>query len=164
MYGHAAGRATDSGKPDRRTAGGACRQFGVDPLDVAAVQQFDAVRLAERAGIPDPYVVDPEGLFAWRADDVLREVEIRARNNWSVAKRAFKSVDECLGLNRDELRKWRYETYDNAMTFVATVREQNISDSLRARTEDRLRRMMSVTGEFAGMVRYFVRDVESLPL
>lgn len=138
--------------------------LGVDPLDAAAVQLFDAARAAERAGIPDPYAVDPEPLFAWRVDDTLREVEIRRRNNSARAKRAFAAVDECLGLNRDELKKWRYETYEIVQLLVDTVRTPGISAVLRARIEGRLQRMMTVTGEFAGMVRYVVRDVEGLQL
>lgn len=138
--------------------------FGVDPLDVPSLAQFDALRAAERPGIPDPYIVDPERLFTWTADEVIEEVEIQARNNGSVAKRAFRSVDECLGLNRFELKKWRYETYFSTMTFVETLREPAISAGLRTRIENRLRRMMSVTGEFAGMVRYYVRELEGLQL
>jgi 5-methylcytosine-specific restriction endonuclease McrA len=138
--------------------------LGVEPLDAAAVQLFDAARVAEKPGIPDPYLVDPEQLFIWRADDVLREVEIRARNNTAAARRAFEAVDDCLGLNREELRLWRYETYEVAQLLADTVRSPGISDSLRTRTEGRLKRMMAVTGEFAGMVRYFVREVEGLPL
>jgi hypothetical protein len=138
--------------------------FGVDPLDLVAVPVFDAVRLAERAGIPDPYLVDPGPLLAWEADHTLREVVVRARNNSTAARRAFAAVRDCLGLNRDELRKWRYEIYDFAMTFVLTVQDPGISANLRTRTENQLRRMMSSTGEFAGMVRYFVRDVEGLQL
>jgi hypothetical protein len=138
--------------------------FGVDPLDAAALQVFDAARSAERASIPDPYLVDPERLFTWRADDVLREVEIRARINSAAVRRAFKAVDECLGLNREELKRWRYETYEIAQLLADTVRSPGLSNSLRTRTEDRLTRMMTVTGEFAGMVRYYVREVEGLPL
>jgi hypothetical protein len=138
--------------------------LGVDPLDAAAVQIYEDACRAERAGIPNPYTVDPEKFFAWDADQVLEEVEIRARNNSAAAKRAFKCVDKFLGLNREELRQWRFVTYDNAATFAATLKVATIPPALRTRIENKLRRMMSVKGEFAGMVRFVVREVEGLPL
>ena len=138
--------------------------LGVDPLDAAAVQSYDVACNAERAGIPNPYIVDPERLFAWTADEVLGEVEIRARNNSAVAKRAFKCADEFLGLNREELRQTRFTVYDHAAAFAATLKEPGISAGLRTRLENKLQRMMSVKGEFAGMVRFLVREVEQLPL
>ena len=39
-----------------------------------------------------------------------------------------------------------------------------LSPEHQQRTEDQLRTMMSVTGEFAGMVRYVVREAANLPL
>jgi 5-methylcytosine-specific restriction endonuclease McrA len=138
--------------------------LGVDPLDPAAVQLYDDACKAERAGIVNPYIADPEKFFSWTADEVLGEVKIQARNNSAVAKRAFKCADEFLGLNREELRRWRFEVYDTAATFAAAVKDPGISAALRTRIENKLRRMMSVNGEFAGMVRYVVRDVENLPL
>jgi hypothetical protein len=138
--------------------------FGVDPLDADEVAAFVAAAAAELAGIPDPYSMDPEPLFAWKADDTLREVEIRPRNASPEAKRAFAAVKRYLGLNRDELKRWRYEIYSLAMLLADVLAEPGLSAPIRARVEHELREMMSVTGEFAGMVRYFIRNVRALPL
>jgi hypothetical protein len=135
-----------------------------DPLDAAGLAAYHAACAAERARLPDPYVVDPEPLFSWRPDGNLREVEIRPRNNSQKAKRAFGAVDQYLGLNRQELRLWRYRVYNEADLLVPTLKVAQLPAQLRQRIEDELRLMMSVDGEFAAMVRYLVRDIEGLQL
>jgi hypothetical protein len=138
--------------------------LGPDPLDAQAVQQFQAQLGAELAGLPDPYLVDPEPLFAWRADDALREVEIQPRDASQDAQQAFDAAERFLGLNRDELKRWRYETYEIVVLFVSLLKSGQLDATNTRRTEDQLRRMMGVTGEFAALVRYYVRDVEGLAL
>lgn len=138
------------------------RTFGVDPLDTPALELFDAARRKERASIPDPYQGNPERVFRWFADDTLREVEARPRN--AQAQRRFDAADRFLGLNRDELKRWRYTTYERAMFIADVVEEGAVSAPLLARARDQLRQMTSVTGEFAGMVRYFIRDVRGIDL
>jgi uncharacterized protein (TIGR02646 family) len=135
-----------------------------DPLDPNAVQQFHAAVQAEQAGIPDPYLTDPELLFTWSPDDTLREVEIQPRDASPAAQGAFHAVENFLGLNRDELKLWRYETYEQVVIMAQFLKSPGITPSLQQRTENRLRRMMSINGEFAGMVRFFVREVEGLAL
>jgi hypothetical protein len=135
-----------------------------DPLEQAAVAQYAALVGAEQAGIPDPYLLDPEPFFSWKPDDTLREVEVQPRDASAAAQRAFAAAEAFLGLNRDELKLWRYEVYEDVALLIEIVDTPRISAALRHRTEDILRRKMSVRGEFAGMVRYFVRDVAGLPL
>jgi hypothetical protein len=47
---------------------------------------------------------------------------------------------------------------------VQTLKSPKIAAPLKALIEDELRRMMSVQGEFAAMVRYLVRDSAGLQL
>src|SRR5262249_20038659 len=50
-----------------------------DPLDDSAgipMATFVQAITKEEAGLPDPYLVDPEPLFSWIADSVLKEVAI----------------------------------------------------------------------------------------
>ncbi|HEX8054820.1 MAG TPA: hypothetical protein VF517_17675 [Thermoleophilaceae bacterium] len=136
--------------------------LGPDPLDESSVELHLRASAGEQPGIPDPYALDPEPLFRWNADDVVREVKIEPRDETPAAALAFAAADQYLGLNRDELLRWRYETYDNARLFVDSL--PKLEGDLRARTVEKLNRMMSVHGEFAGMVRYFVRDVWQAPL
>jgi hypothetical protein len=118
----------------------------------------------EEAGLPDPYNVNPEPLFRWTADDTLREVEIRPRDGSSAAVRAHHAVVEFLGLNREELRRLRYQTYDEARLLGALVQRPGIPADLVTRAEDMLRQMMRDDSQYAGMVRYLIRDEMSLPL
>lgn len=138
--------------------------LGPDPVDVVAVKQFQTKARSEVAGLPDPYVVDPESLFTWSADDTLREVVIQARDASPEATRAFAAAKTFLGLNRDELRRWRYETYELVVLLTGLLKSGQLDATNTQKTEDRLRRMMSVTGEFAALVRFQVREVERLPL
>jgi hypothetical protein len=135
-----------------------------DPLDAGAVDAFRAAARAERAGLPDPYDANPERFFAWRPDDVLREVEVLPRPRARGARAAHDAAVRFLGLNREELLRWRYETYEVAVLLADTIESPQVDAGLRARSENRLRRMMAVEGEFAGMVRFVVREVRRLPL
>jgi hypothetical protein len=135
-----------------------------DPLDAAAVRAFQATARAERALLPDPYALDPERFFAWRADDTLREVEVVPRPRARGARAAHGAAERFLGLNRQELRLWRYEIYEIATILADAMESPLIAADLKQRLEDKLRRMMTVDGEFAGMVRFYVRDVRGLAL
>jgi uncharacterized protein (TIGR02646 family) len=134
-----------------------------DPLDQAVVDAFAAQCLSEEAGIPDPYVVDPEALFTWRADDTLREVEIQARDASPPSQRAFDAVERFLGLNRPELKQLRYKTFQ-VLTVLFTVLASQPPQAARDATEDLLRELMADGSQFAGMSRHFVREVQGLPL
>lgn len=133
-----------------------------DPLDAVAVAAFEAAAKAELPDLPDPYGDDPEPLFLWEADDALREVRILPRDQQAVPAHA--AVETFLGLNREELRLWRYEIYDVASMFIEIVESAQVPQQLRSDCETRLTRMMSTDGEFAAMVRYFVRTVHNLNL
>jgi hypothetical protein len=138
--------------------------LGPDPLDTAGVIAFQAAARAELAHIPDPYADDPERLFVWKADDTLGEVEIQPRDGSPEALRAFRAAVDFLGLNRQELKGSRYATYAPAALFVRTLKAGVIDAELTRDIEQQLRRMMSPSGQFAGMVRYFVNEVEGLAL
>jgi len=140
-------------------------KLGPDPLSAAGVTAFEQRLAAELPGLPDPYLMDPEPLFMWFADDVLGEVEIRARDAAPAAQKAMTAVDQFLGLNREELRKWRYKTYEVARAFVLILKIlPPVNAQVRDIAEKQLKRMMAPTAEFAAMVRYLVRDVEGLAL
>jgi hypothetical protein len=135
-----------------------------DPQDAVAVQSFLAAARMEDPSIPDPYTMDTEQLFAWQADHVLGEVEILPRGGSPSAVAAHNAAVTFLGLNRYELKRWRYETYEAAELLVATLKSGQLDAALTRRVEARLRAMMSVNGEFAAMVRFLVRDIEQLAL
>ena len=135
-----------------------------DPSDDTDVDDFIAECLLEGAGIIDPYVIDPEPFFSWSADDVLAEVEIRPASNDPTHVAAHAAAEEFLGLNRDELLRWRYAIYDLARTFVTILETPGLPPNVVQMAEDALVDMMDDSAEFAGMVRHLVRVDRGLPL
>ena len=110
----------------------------------------------------DPYATDPERLFKWVADPVLKEVTIQPLNTKIATKRAFESVEKFYRLNRDELKKWRWRVYEEAELFKDSLQSGGLPAALQTKTENQLKTMMAPEAEFAGMVRYFVRQVWGL--
>lgn len=139
-----------------------------DPVDVTD-GGFDAYLQAtakEKAGLPDPYLIDPEPLFRWVANDVLQEVEARAASRRVASTRAFAAAVECCGINRDELKRWRWATYAMLVVLrdsLAAFEDAGIAGDLQQRIRDQIRAMMRANAPYAGMVRYFVRAFE-MPL
>lgn len=133
----------------------------IDPAAGHPLAEFLTVSKKEKAGLVDPYVTDPDPLFKWVADDVLKEVEVRAASNKVAAKRAFAAVSQFYGLNREELKRWRWKTYallviqkDALRAFEAAGIEPGLQQQIR----DQIRRMMEADAPYAGMVRYFVGE------
>ncbi len=83
-----------------------------DPMDAPALAAFRAAYQGENAGLVDPYDADPELLFRWVADATLKEVRIDARAGNPQAPPALAAVTEHLGLNREELLRWRWKFYE----------------------------------------------------
>jgi hypothetical protein len=114
----------------------------------------------ERPYLVDPYLADPERLFAWVADETLQEVTIQARGKSISSKRAFRAAEDHLGLNREELRRWRwvlaYEPLCENMMILKELDAAGITGSVRRRVVRAIHEMMAPNRPYAGMVRYFV--------
>lgn len=138
-----------------------------DPLtdsEGSPIATFRRAALAERAGLVDPYMVDPEPLFRWVADPVNKEVTIAPRGRSAAARHASRAVEDHLGLNRDELKRLRWKIYEILETFARTLASPRIDAALRAQVEAQIRGMMDPSAPFAGMARYFVTVEWGLPL
>lgn len=115
----------------------------------------------ELARLIDPYMIDPDPLFKWVADDVLKEVEVRAASNTAAAKRAFAGANEFFGLNREELKRWRWKTYASLVTFkdsLLALESAGVNPPLQQTIRNQIKDMMKVDAPYAGMVRYFVQQ------
>jgi hypothetical protein len=142
----------------------AVARFTPDPVDDASgLARSEFIRLLknERPLLPDPYLEDPEALFTWSADPVLKEVEIRPRSPAEADRHA--AVQQYFGLNRDELKRWRWSVYKKLemlreiyQTGTPPQAEQNVKNVIRAYLQD--------TEPFAAMSRYFVNEVWKLTL
>lgn len=135
--------------------------FAPDPLGHAALPGHLARWAAELPQAVNPYLADPEPLFAYVSDDALQEVTILPALAASAAEQqiARESID-LYGLNREELRRQRYVTYEvlffthlGLLDYPANARMQTI-----------LQRHVAPHFPFSGMCRYFVRRVWRHPV
>ena len=137
-----------------------------DPLDLNAghaLADFLVAAEGEKAGLVNPYVTDPDPLFKWVADDVLKVVKVAAASNHVASKRAFEAAEASYGLNREELKRNRWKTYaeflvmkDALKAFEAAALEA----ALQQRIRDQIRAMTNVDAPYAGMVRYFAKEFQ----
>ncbi|SPF35347.1 hypothetical protein SBA4_1640011 [Candidatus Sulfopaludibacter sp. SbA4] len=90
------------------------------------------------------------------ADPVQKEVACRANKDSVTGRRMFECCEELLGLNREELKRWRFRTYQRIELLVDCL-DENLRPRTRARVRKEIRAMASADAEFARMVRYFLR-------
>ncbi|WP_455925448.1 hypothetical protein [Pseudomonas putida] len=117
-----------------------------------------ALFAAEDADLLNPYIDDPEDLFAWRVIPDTEEVWLVEQPNSPESKRAVEAAQKTLGLNREELLRLRWNTYDELETSVLAFQEGTFSDTARARVLKGIRRQAEGTRPFAGMKRYFLKE------
>ncbi len=137
-----------------------------DPLDAAQVSAFVRLHQEERPLLLNPYFDDPTEYFAWRADDVLREVEITPNSenfqvevivnteNPEVEPIAVASIQH-YGLNRKDLKSERYAIYHPYRVLKTTLENDRTSPEIRNEIRNTIERMKAPGASFAGMIRYF---------
>ncbi len=138
-----------------------------DPLNKSHVDDFIRLHQQERPLLLNPYFDDPTEYFAWRADDVLREVEatasperdqvaiiVNADTNPEVKSIAAASI-EYYGLNRKALKNDRYMIYDRYRLYKQVLTDDRIQPATRIRIVNSMERMKAPGAQFAGMIRYF---------
>ena len=141
-------------------------QIAPDPLNQDEVNDFIREHKQERPLLLNPYFDDPDEYFAWRADDVLREVEVTPNSenfqvkvivnteNPEVESIAAASI-QYYGLNRMELRVGRYNIYHKYRVFKTTLEDDRIRPETQERNINAIERMKAPGAPFAGMIRYF---------
>ncbi len=137
-----------------------------DPLNETEVNKFIRLHQQEHPLLINPYFDDPAEYFAWRADNVLREVEITPNSenfqvqvvvnteNPEVEPIATASI-EYYGLNRIELKNCRYNIYRHYRTHKQILESEQISPEDRSQIGHTIEGMKAPKAEFAGMIRYF---------
>jgi len=111
----------------------------------------------------DPYVTDPDPLFKWVANATLKIVELAPASNKVAAKRAFAGAEASYGLNREELKRIRWKTYEEFLIMKDALKAfetAGIEQPLQQRIRDQIRSMTKADAPYAGMVRYFVKAFE----
>lgn len=135
-----------------------------DPLcEDALMQTFVRTSQSEGAGLINPYEVDPEPYFAWLAEPTLKEVSLIPRLDDERHRNAVESAEKYYGLNREELRRLRWKTYEQLDTF-RQVLEAPLPEALLTQVKSQVGKMLHASAQFAGMSRYFVRDIWALDI
>lgn len=126
-----------------------------DPATVSDAE-LRSVWFKENGDLPNPYLEDPEELFAWKVAPVSQEVHLVPSNNAARAKRAVTAAVDYLGLNRETLTRSRFLAYA-PLHFALDIWETS-QPGLSTRAEAEIRRLCDSRCTFAGMSRYFARQ------
>ena len=117
----------------------------------------------KKRALSNPYFTDPDPLFKWVADDVLKVVKVAAASNHVGAKRAFDGAEASYGLNREELKRNRWKTYAEFVVMKDSLKafeSAGLELALQQRIRDQIRAMTRIDAPYAGMVRYFVKEFQ----
>jgi len=128
-----------------------------DPLKLAAVEQFVAAHRAERALGLNPYLDNPEAIFAWRVDDI-KEVTVIANPDVPEANKFVEAGHRMFGINRLQLRRQRYVIYRSYNLARRVLDEAGASDGLKSDARELVLSMTAPESAYAAMIRYFERQ------
>lgn len=127
-----------------------------DPLDAPAVGKFENAHRSERPLILNPYIDDPDEVFAWKAIDGIREVWLVPKAGNPDASAYVDAADRLLGLNREELRERRYAVYSNYKLFAKIRDDTALPPPLRTQAAQQITsNFTNAASPYAGMIRYF---------
>jgi uncharacterized protein (TIGR02646 family) len=126
------------------------------PGDAVALATLTTALAAEGALLPNPYEVNPEPIFTWVADPVLREVRMAANPAHPASAGAMRAAEEVLDLNRDELRTLRWKTYEQLERLRGIA--QIAGEPIRSDVVALLTTMADSSMPYAAMVRYFAKS------
>lgn len=136
-----------------------------DPIDRGAggmpLNEFVGAATREKPYLVDPYIEDPEELYKWEADHVLKEVRIAARTRRVRAVRALSAAEEDLGLNREELRRRRWRTYETLVTLMRVAERLPVPSEAGAAAAEQVQAMLGAESEYAAMARYFAAELHA---
>lgn len=126
-----------------------------DPLDPAGVAAFETLHDSEVTLLVNPYIDDPGDYFAWRADVTLREVELVPANDSDLAQVCVEAAKDHYGLDRIELRRLRYYTFEAYLSTKMNLAESGLSAPARKQNQRTLDGMLGDDYPYAGMIRFF---------
>lgn len=148
------GPALDAGTSDAEIAA-LQGQISPDPLTDApgnGIGEYIAQHHAESAYLLNPYFDDPSVYLAYEVDDNRKEVTIvPAAQAYAPHVRA---AEENSGLNRLELKQFRYQIYTKFRTFKRSMAFIDDPD-MQAEIQAQIQEMMAPDYLFAGMNRFF---------
>lgn len=124
---------------------------------------FDGQLRGEDPDLINPYHEDPEPFFRWVADEVLAEVEVKpAAAAGRDRDRALSTID-ILGLNREELRRLRFQTY-RSINALCLALGAGLPAAVQLQVEQSVGSALEDQEAFAAMTRFLVRTIHGLAL
>ncbi len=129
-----------------------------DPLDLAAVAAYENLHRAEKPLILNPYIDDPEQVFAWKALDGIREVEVTASNTFPDSDQLLDAAERIYGINRTELKRHRYRQYEIYNLSRVTAETPAVPQDLRDMHMALVKSMKNPDSPYSAMVRFFEND------
>jgi len=143
--------------------------FAPDPVDDSETIKrtaYAAAFMKEKPALMDPYLENPEEYFLWEPDADQKEVVITPRAKKGHKKwRAEQSI-ETLGLNREELRRVRWQAYLPIAVHCRVYKSGRLDDdpALKADIKAVLIGAMETRQFFAGLFRWTIREEFALTL
>jgi len=138
-----------------------------DPVDLHLKYKFNdfiAHCRNERADLIDPYKVDPEPMIKWEVDEVIKEVYIVPKSNHARSRKIAETLEEFYGLNREELKRLRWQYYDTLKRFMTMLTSGSTNNDNKQLIKDAISNLIGADKPFAGMARYFVNKVWQLQI
>lgn len=126
-----------------------------DPLKATAVSAFEAAHVAEDPLIPNPYIDDPEAVFAWQVIDAIQEAEVIPIPGDASSAAKVDASERIYGINRPELKRLRYDHYHVYDLARRTAEETAVPLPLRQEFAALVESMKAPGSAWAGMIRYF---------
>lgn len=126
-----------------------------DPLALPEVRRYESDHAAEAPLLINPYIDNPENIFAWRPDNILEEVEVIPNATTPGSARLVDKAEKIYGMNRLELKKLRYITFASYRIHRNASVRQDVPVDIRNENATMVIRMMDGNRPFAGMIRHF---------
>lgn len=142
---------TDSGI--RRLA----EKFAPDPLDASAISEFNSAHRDESPLIPNPYIEDPESIFAWEVLVGAKHVELIPNPAHPGAADIVDACERIYGLNRPQLKRRRFLLWRTYQIMVKVSLDHGADQDLRDSATEFIAEAKLDSGEYAGMIRFFER-------
>lgn len=131
------------------------KKFAPDPLDSSAISKFEDAHRKEAPLIPNPYIDDPEELFAW---DVLRgakQVELVPNPDHPNSEKVVDACERLYGLNRPQLKRRRFKQWRYYNFALKVLLDDGADQDNRDDAKIFIDEALMPTSEYAGMIRYF---------
>lgn len=125
-----------------------------DPLDAVAITAYEALHRAERPLIPNPYIDDPETIFAWEVLEGTAEVVVVPKPGVADAAEIVAACELIYGINRPDLKRRRFGIYRIYRNFRNALNDLPLDAPSRPMMEAYVESMTEPESEYAAMIRF----------